>query len=170
MTLQATRYTYRGKKVLIFGLGLLGGGVATAKWFINQGAKVTITDLKTKEELKSSLKQIKGKYTLSLGKHKLADIKTANFVVVNPGVPANLPILRKAKILINEATVFYDPFPGHIIGVTGTRGKTTTTHWIAHLLGKKAVMAGNSPEHPFLKAISYKLKANTYAVTEMSSF
>src|SRR3989338_8499111 len=103
---------FKDKNVLLFGLGLLGGGVATANWLIKQGAKLTITDLKSEEELKSSLKQIKGKYQLSLGKHKLADVKAADFVVLNPGVSAKHSLIRKAKVIVNEATIFYNLFPG----------------------------------------------------------
>ena len=169
-----THYAFRDKNVLLFGLGLLGGGVATAKWLIKQGAKLTITDLKSEAELKSSLKQIKGNYTLSLGNHKLSDIKAADVVVVNPGVSAKHPLIRKAKHIVNEATIFYNNFPGKIVGVTGTRGKTTTATWTAHLLGKKAVLAGNNPEHAFLDVLNdvtrYTNYATRIAVTEVSSF
>ncbi|MEK7615622.1 MAG: UDP-N-acetylmuramoyl-L-alanine--D-glutamate ligase [Patescibacteria group bacterium] len=162
---------FRNKKVLIFGLGLLGGGVATANWFIKQGAKVTITDLKNAKQLAPSIKQLKGKYKLALGKHKVSDIKTADIVVLNPGVPANHPLLKKAKQVVNEATIFYNSFPGKIVGVTGTRGKTTTANWIAHLIGKEVILAGNNPEHAFLKAIEAKAANEaSEAVTEMSSF
>ena len=170
---------YKNKRVLIFGLGLLGGGVATANWFLKQGAKVTVTDLKTKEELAPSLKQLKGKVELSLGGHRLADITAADIVVLNPGVPAKHPLIQKALRLaklaqgkpavVNEATIFYNQWPGSIIGVTGTRGKTTTATWITHLLGKQAMLAGNSPEHTFLDQV-LKIKKQKWAVTEMPSF
>jgi len=176
---------YKNKRVLIFGLGLLGGGVATANWFLKQGAKVTVTDLKTKEELAASLKKLKGNVELSLGGHKLADIKAADIVVLNPGVPIKEPLIQKALRLaklaqgkptvVNEATIFYNEFPGKIIGVTGTRGKTTTATWITHLLGKQALLAGNSPEHTFLDVLGAarpvsRSKAGIYGVTEMPSF
>src|SRR3989344_5713194 len=106
---------YKNKRVLIFGLGLLGGGVATANWFLKQGAKVTVTDLKTKEELAASLKKLKGNVELSLGGHKLADIKAADIVVLNPGVPIKEPLIQKVLRLsklahakptdANEATI-----------------------------------------------------------------
>ena len=52
--------SYKNKHVLIFGLGILGGGVATTNWFLKHGAKITITDLKSEGELAPSLKQFKG--------------------------------------------------------------------------------------------------------------
>lgn len=165
--------SYKNKRVLLFGLGLLGGGVATANWFIKQGAKVTITDLKSKEELAPSLKALKGKFELRLGKHERDDIDAADIIVLNPGVSVYHELiryaLRRGKPVINEATIFYTSFKGEIIGITGTRGKTTTTQWTAHLLKakNKVIVAGNSPEHPFLEMLS---KAADIAVTEMPSF
>ena len=166
---------YKNQHVLIFGLGLLGGGVATTNWFLKQGAKVTITDLKTKEDLTPSLKKIKGRVLLSLGQHKLEDLEAADVVVLNPGVSVHEALIQEAiklgKQVVNEATVFYNSWIGKIIGITGTRGKTTTAHWTAHVMGDQAVLAGNSPDHPFLEVLSEKRKAkSTWAVTELSSF
>jgi UDP-N-acetylmuramoylalanine--D-glutamate ligase len=50
---------FKGKKVTILGLGLHGGGVGVAKCFCNQGADVLVTDLKTKEQLEESIKNLK---------------------------------------------------------------------------------------------------------------
>src|SRR3989344_2802253 len=175
MTLHDTRYTFRDKKVLLFGLGILGGGVATANWLIKRGAKVTITDLKTEAELAPSLKKIKGKPELIFGGHEKINAQDHDVIVLNPGVSVKHPLIQKAiklrKSVINEATIFYNQFPGKIIGVTGTRGKTTTATWIKHLLGTQAVLAGNSPDHPFLHATRYMLHdSRSWAVTEMPSF
>ena len=51
---------FKDKKVTVMGLGLFGGGVATVNWLVKHGAKVTVTDLKTKRELKSSLNKLTG--------------------------------------------------------------------------------------------------------------
>ena len=161
--MNAPHFTFRDKRVLIFGLGLLGGGVATANWLIKQGAKLTITDLKTEEGLAPSLKKIKGKVVLMLGGHDGVDVRQYDIIVLNPGVSVNHSLIQYAiklgKPVVNEATIFYNNWPGKIIGITGTRGKTTTAHWTAHLMGDRAVLAGNSPDHPFLQALSFKLQA-----------
>ncbi len=51
---------YKDKKVTVMGLGLFGGGVGVAKFLVTQGADVTVTDLKSAEELSASLKLLNG--------------------------------------------------------------------------------------------------------------
>lgn len=167
--------SFKNKKVLVFGLGLLGGGVATTNWLLKQGAKVTVTDTKDKQTLKSSLKNIKGKVKLSLGGHHSKDIDSADVIAVNPGVPlSNIYIkraIRKGKTLVNETMLFYDGWPKMLAGVTGTRGKTTTAHWLNHFLnaGRRSTLAGNSSDHPFLKVLD-RAKRYDIAVAETPSF
>ena len=77
----------KNKKVLIFGLGILGGGREAVRWFYKNGAKIVITDKKTKKDLLQSikkLKKIKAKYVL--GKHRFEDIDSSDIVYFNPGV------------------------------------------------------------------------------------
>jgi UDP-N-acetylmuramoylalanine-D-glutamate ligase len=130
---------FEGKKVLIFGLGLLGGGVAAAKWFYKNGAKIIITDKKTKKELLPSikkLKKIKAKYVL--GKHRFEDIDSSDIVYFNPGVNYKSEWVKyakdKGKEIVNDCYIFFKYAKGDIIAITGTRGKTTTTIWIYELL------------------------------------
>jgi UDP-N-acetylmuramoylalanine-D-glutamate ligase len=130
---------FEGKKVLIFGLGLLGGGVEAAKWFYKNGAKIIITDKKTKKELLPSikkLKKIKAKYVL--GKHRFEDIDKADIVYFNPGVSYKSEWVKyakeKGKEVVNDCYLFFKYAKGDIIAITGTRGKTTTTIWIYELL------------------------------------
>ena len=164
---------FENKHVLLFGLGLLGGGVATANWLLKQGAKLTIADNKTKEQLAPSLSKITGEANYVFGAEP--SLEEVEILVLNPGVSFRHPLVLEARKLgipvVNEATIFYNLFPGKIIGITGTRGKTTTAHWTAHLI-PGSILAGNSPDHPFLEAIRYKLKAKSSpcAVTEVSSF
>ncbi|MDP3725017.1 MAG: Mur ligase family protein, partial [Nanoarchaeota archaeon] len=156
---------FKRKKVLVMGLGLLGGGVATTKWLVRQGADVTVTDLKTRKELASSIKALGSaakKIRFVLGRHDEKDFRTHDVIVVNPGVPREsryLKIARRAGArIINDAVLFFEHLPkdNPIIAVTGTRGKTTTTNFIAHLLKTRwphARAAGNTPENPLLKEL-----------------
>jgi len=130
---------FKGKKVLIFGLGLLGGGIEAAKWFYKNGAKLIITDKKTKKELLPSikrLKKIKAKYIL--GEHRFEDIDSSDIIYFNPGVSYKSEWVNyakeKEKEVANDCYLFFKYAKGDVIAITGTRGKTTTTTWIYELL------------------------------------
>lgn len=151
-----------GKKVLLLGLGILGGGIHTARWLVAQGAELTVTDLKREDQLQSALDRlsdIREKIRFVLGGHDEADIHANEMIVVNPDVPLASPFLQLAlslgKDIQNELTLFYAYVDhGPIVAITGTRGKTTTTNWVAHLLRgafPETSIAGNSPDAPLLK-------------------
>lgn len=133
------------------GLGLHSGGVGVAKFFARQGAKVLITDLKTKKELKKSIDKLKGyKIKYVLGKHRAGDFKNTDLIIKNPAIPKDskyLKIAKKNEIPIEtDVGLFFELCPSKkIIGVTGTKGKSTTATLIAKLLKTryKVVLAGN---------------------------
>ncbi len=186
----------KGKKVLIMGLGTLGGGIASAKWFVSHGAKVTVTDLRTEKELKSSLAELgyfkkqgvrRGTMTrhsthgkiveFVLGKHRGEDFKNNDIVVVNPAVPREskyLAIARKAgKTIVNDAKIFFDLVQNPVVAVTGTRGKTTTANWVAYFLKSKypsTTAGGNSSETALLSLIGKLRNKKVPAVVELSSW
>lgn len=141
-----TSEQFKGKRVVIMGLGLHGGGRACAQWFFSRGAQVIVTDLKNREELESSMRALDAwcrSYRLGhaggsltsieyhLSRHREDDFKTADLIVQNPGVPRESPYLAIARSsgipIENEATLFFKLTPGTLkVGVTGTRGKSTT--------------------------------------------
>jgi len=149
----------QGKKVMLVGLGILGGGVATAQWICKKSAQLTITDLKDEQYLKSSINQL-AQYDIryTLGEHKESDIEGVELVVVNPDVPLDSPYvnyIRSKNIPIeNELTLFArECASARQVAVTGTRGKTTTVAWITYILQTvfpSTVNAGNSPTNTFL--------------------
>jgi len=174
----------KGKKVLVVGLGLLGGGVATVLWLLKQGAKVSVTDLRTQEELAPSIQKLpkeKIKFIkLILGEHRERDFIENEIIIVGPGVPRKSKFLKLAeqhgKQIEDESTLFFKSINNPIIGVTGTRGKTTVVHWIAELLSKKFAKRkirikpiGNNPENPFLGAIEH-IKKDEPVVVELPSW
>ncbi len=142
---------FAGKRVTIMGLGLFGGGAGATRFFAKAGARVTVTDLKTAEELEPSLKAIeRAAVGLHLGGHRMEDFEGADLVVANPGVPPDSPYLeaaRKAGAEVKtEASVFAELCPAKLVGVTGTNGKSTTTALAGHLIngsGVKAWVGGN---------------------------
>ncbi len=170
---------FKNKKVLVMGLGLLGGGAATTKWLVKHGAKVTVTDLKTRKELVPSIKllgPVAKKVRFVLGKHRAEDFKNNEIVVVNPGVPRESNYLKIAKKsgahLENEASIFFRLCQNPTVAVTGTRGKTTTVTWIHHFLKKKyrrAVLTGNSSDNPMLNVLD-RLDGQSPVVVELSSW
>lgn len=167
---------FKNKKVLLVGLGILGGGVGTANYLIKEGAHLTITDLKTAKELEKSIKKIKTtgyEVNYHLGKHDEKDFNWADIVVFNQSVPFNSHWVKFAKKLKkpieSDLTIFSESLKqnnGEYIGITGTRGKTTTSNWLNHFL-PEATMGGNMPE----KGLSYLATLrNKLFVLELSSF
>jgi len=169
----------RGKHVLVFGLGLLGGGLATTQWLLREGAIVRVTDKKDHKALRTTLNTLGSHPRLSftLGRHSEEDIVWADLVVVNPGVPKESPYLSLArklkKPLWNDTALFFSRTTRPIIGVTGTRGKTTVTAWIAQLLSQKGRVitpTGNTPDNPLLQEIRRRISGRTPVVAELSSW
>lgn len=168
---------FAGQRVLLVGLGLHGGGASTARWFVRHGAQIRITDQKTKAELAPMVRTLSGlPIEWRLGGHDRHDVEWAEVVIQNPGVPSTNPLIRAAekqgKLIHNEASLFLSLAPGPVIGVTGTRGKTTTTLLIAHLLSmaqRKTVAAGNFRETPMLSVLD-RLTPDHWSVVELSSF
>ena len=167
---------FKNKKVTIMGLGLLGGGVGVAKFFCQQGAEVLVTDSKTKRQLKESVDKLKGlSIEFVLGKHRKEDFINTDLVIKNPGVPADSPYLKiakKHKIPIKtDVSIFFDLCQAPIIGITGTKGKSTTATLIYLLLKKKynkTFLAGNIGISP-LEILS-KITEKSKVVLELSSF
>src|SRR3989344_3754467 len=150
---------FKGKKVTVMGLGLLGRGVGDAAFLAECGAEVLVTDLKQKDVLKPSLQKLK-KYSKPargragikyvLGEHRLEDFKNCDMVLKAAGVPIDSPYIKEAKknkIPVEMSGSLFARLSGlPIIGVTGTRGKSTVTELIFHILkssGKKAILGGN---------------------------
>lgn len=118
----------RGRRVLVMGLGLFGGGAGAARWLVQQGAHVVVTDLKGEAELRETVESLQGfDVEWRLGGHREADFRRAELVLVSPAVPLNSPWLRFAAALETEINLFFKLCRSQrMIGVTGSNGKTTT--------------------------------------------
>ena len=180
-----TAVDFRGKKILIMGLGLHGGGVGAARFFAGRGASLTITDLRTEKELQGSLAQLKNIRGISyvLGRHRKSDFLHADLIVKNPGVPPNSPYLllgRKNHVPITtDVGIFLRQCPAPVIGVTGTRGKSTTCYLIARMLetffkknkahhGRNIFLGGNI--RTSVLGFIDEVKPRDIVVLELSSF
>lgn len=167
-----------GKRVVVLGLGIHGGGLAVTRWLVKHKAKVTVTDTKAKSELEISIKKLSGlPINYVLGKHPLSLLNECDMVIQNPGVPSNHPFLKEAqkkKIVIeNEASLFLKLCPTQkIVAVTGTRGKSTTVSLIGELMKEawpKAIAAGNIRDVVLFDVLD-KLSPDTPVVVELSSW
>lgn len=174
------------KRVLIFGLGAYAGGSgsAAALYFAKRGDTVRVTDLKPASQLhQPTLKRLRRYRQVSfvLGKHRRSDVAWADVIVRNPGAPDNAYIqLAKQlnKPITNDVGVFLNaiqerlPNQVKVIGITGTRGKSTTTTLIYTILqakfSRRVHLGGNIGYSPllFLK----RVRAGDIVVLEMSSW
>src|SRR5512141_392675 len=117
-----------GKRVLVLGLGVHGGGLGVTRWLLDQGAIVTVTDLQNAEQLKPSLDALRGlpiRYVL--GEHRAEDVLNSDLIVRGPGVPRESPWLTMAQehgIPVEmEMGLFFEHLPrgcAQVIGITGT--------------------------------------------------
>ncbi len=169
----------KNKRVLVFGLGVHGGGLGVATWLVKQGARVTVTDLKNVEQLQPSLDALRGlPIEYVLGEHREQDFLNADLIVRNPGVPREskwLQLAREHKIPVEmEMSLFVERLPlgaAQVIGITGTKGKTTTTLMTGAILKRanpKTVVAGNLRVSAL--ELLDQIDAETPVVLELSSW
>src|SRR3990167_4093606 len=153
--MQDYREYFKGKKITLMGLGLLGRGIGDAEFLAECGAIVTVTDKKTEAELAESVERLK-KYpniTFHLGGHREEDFVTTDLVIKAAGVPLDSPEIaaaRKAGVQVAMSTALFAKFAmdagAKVVGVTGTRGKSTVTQMIAYALtcaSKQVLIGGN---------------------------
>jgi len=131
-----------GKRITVAGLGRFGGGVAVARWLVSQGARVLVTDRDTPEKLADSLQQLAGEpIDYRLGEHRTEDFTAADLVVASPAIPPGSPYLlaaAAAKVPVTtEIRLFVERCPARIVGVTGTKGKSTTASMLGRMLATK---------------------------------
>jgi UDP-N-acetylmuramoylalanine--D-glutamate ligase len=133
----------RNKRVTVQGLGRFGGGIAVARWLAGQDARVLVTDKDPAEKLADSVKQLAGlPVEFRLGEHREDDFRTADLVVASPAVPLNSQYLSAARTagvpITTEIRLFVERLRARrVVGVTGTKGKSTTTSMLAAMLARK---------------------------------
>ncbi|MHC4069005.1 MAG: UDP-N-acetylmuramoyl-L-alanine--D-glutamate ligase [Planctomycetota bacterium] len=173
------RKFFTGKNVLIMGLGRFGGGLDAAKFALNSGANVTITDSAPADKLTDSIKQLENFDCLDfhLGSHDLADFENTDIIIPNPAVAPDNEFLQfareKNKSITPAINIFFELCPAITIGITGANGKSTTVALTAHLLktaGRENIfLSGNIGNQPLLQLLN-KLSENDLVVLELSSF
>ena len=145
-----------------------GSGLGAAKWLLLHGAKLIVTDLKPETDLSESVETLRRVFRAAqaagqnvhepvfvLGAHRPEDFVFADLIMRNPGVPVESPLLESARQkgipIETDVSLFVQLYPHPVIGVTGTRGKSTTTALIGDMLKRQdaeTVVAGNIQHSP----------------------
>ena len=142
----ATHYL-ANRRVTVAGLGRFGGGIAVARWLVAQGARVLVTDRDPADKLAGSIAQLDGlPIEFVLGEHRKSDFTKADLVVVSPAIPPASEFVvaaRDANVPVTtEICLFVERCPTAMtVGVTGTKGKSTTTALLGRML-RAAMPAG----------------------------
>jgi UDP-N-acetylmuramoylalanine--D-glutamate ligase len=157
-------------------IGLAREGTAVARYLAEGGAHVIATDLRSSDELGSSLALLNGlPVSYVLGEHPLAALEGADIVFVSPGVPSDNRLLVEARRRMlpvsSETRLFTRLCPAPILGITGSSGKSTTTALTGEALreaGQRTWVGGNigKPLLPHLDEIA----PSDAVVMELSSF
>lgn len=161
-----------GARVVVMGLGAHGGGVASARYCAEAGADVTVTDLREASDLAGSIAQLSDlPVRFVLGRHDLADFRAADIVVKNPAVRRDVSVLREARRIETDISLFLRLHQGPVLAITGTKGKSTTASALHHILAEShpgARLGGNITVSPL--SFSSELMGSEPIVLELSSF
>ena len=139
----------RDKKVLV--VGLARTGIECARFLVNQGAKVSVSDLRSETDLKQEIEALKGlSVDYLLGGEESRWLEEVDLVVPSPGVPAENPLLQEACSrgieILSEVEMAYRFYQFPIVAITGTNGKSTTTTLVGLMLkanGTRVFIGGN---------------------------
>jgi UDP-N-acetylmuramoylalanine--D-glutamate ligase len=167
---------YKGKKVLVVGLGKTG--FALINLFTQWGCEIKVTDMKPIFDLNKQVKRLKKinpTPTMTLGEHKDEDFIEAEIIVYSSSVDPNLPQLRVARehgrAVYSDFAFAYENCHKPIVAVCGSHGRTITAHMIGYTLklDKKNVFIGGTSEEPFINFLTMQGRDEIdYCVVEVS--
>ena len=163
-----------GKRALVVGLGK--SGVASALFMKAHGARVTVSDTKSGDELRNEIPVLLDHgITVETGGHGDRTFQGQDLIVVSPGVPVDAPPLVQARSLgetvIGEIELAAQFLPGPMIAITGSNGKTTTTTLAGEIMaaGGFPTLVGGNIGTPAI-SLADRAKPDTVIVLEISSF
>jgi UDP-N-acetylmuramoylalanine--D-glutamate ligase len=164
----------KGKSVLVVGLGK--SGVASALFLKQHGARVSVSDSKTEEQLHEHIPVLLDHgIAVETGGHGERTFQKQDMIVISPGVPVNAPALEPARKMrlpiIGEVELAARFLKGKIIAITGSNGKTTTTALAGEVVaqsGAKTLVGGNIGT-PAISLVPESAN-DSYTVLEISSF
>jgi len=157
-------------------VGLARTGIAVSLFSAGYGAVVTATDEKPDSALGDVPEKLRGAgVELVLGSHDPAIFLDTDLIVLSPGVPANLPVLEKARAkgiaVWSEIELAWRFLRGKLVAITGSNGKTTTTSLVGHILSSAGIptLVGGNIGTPLL-ALVERSTDSSVTVAEVSSF
>jgi UDP-N-acetylmuramoylalanine--D-glutamate ligase len=169
-----SRLDLNKKRVLVVGLGR--SGVASALFLKSRGARVTVSDAKSEDQLPDEIPALLDQgIAVETGGHGERTFQNQDLIVVSPGVPVDSQALNQARALgapvIGEIELACEFLPGRIVAITGSNGKTTTTTLIGEILAKSGVktLVGGNIGTPAISLVP-EATAETAVVLEVSSF
>jgi UDP-N-acetylmuramoylalanine--D-glutamate ligase len=164
----------KDKRVLVVGLGK--SGVASALFLKDRGARVTVSDTKSPDQLREEIPVLLDHgITVETGGHGERTFRGQDLIVVSPGVPVDAPPLVQARAsgepVIGEIELAAQYLPGPMVAITGSNGKTTTTTLVGEILaaGGFPIAVGGNIGTPAISLVS-QATPNTIVVLEVSSF
>ena len=164
----------KGKKVLVVGLGK--SGLAAALFLRRRGALVTVSDVRSAEALAKEIPAlIEAGIMVEAGGHGLLTFRRQDLIGVSPGVPLDTPELAQVKSfglpVIGELELAARFLKGHIMAVTGSNGKTTTTTLLGEILASAGLptLVGGNIGVPVVALLDSSTD-ETWSVLEVSSF
>ncbi|MCU0678330.1 MAG: UDP-N-acetylmuramoyl-L-alanine--D-glutamate ligase [Candidatus Pacebacteria bacterium] len=170
---------FKGKRVTVMRIGLLGRGIGDAAYLAEAGAEVLVVDAASQEVMQPAVDQLSGYANISwkFGPYDFTDFKDADLVLVGAGAPQDEPVLLLCQAagvrLVQSAALFAELSGVPVIGVTGTRGKSTVTMMIHHVLsyitGEPILLGGNIRGVSNLQLLN-KVKDDSLAVMELDSW
>lgn len=168
---------YEGRTVLI--IGAARQGLALARYLANHGARVVLNDQRPAEKMQAALRALEGlPVAWSLGAHPLDLLDGVDLVCLSGGVPLDNPLvvetLRRGLPLSNDSQIFMEVVPCPVIGITGSAGKTTTTHLVGRmaetaLRPPRRAWVGGNIGRPLIDLVD-EMQPEDLAVVEFSSF
>lgn len=165
----------KNKRVTVAGLGRFGGGIEVARWLVEQGARVLVTDKEPLEKLLDSVKKLDGlPIEFRLGGHRAEDFCSCDLVVTSPAIPFTNEFLCAARDrgvpITTEIRLFVERCNAPVVGITATKGKSTTTALVGEMLKSRfnVHVGGNIGGSLLSKAPS--IRPDDLVVLELSSY